>query len=163
MLKKKIWPNFHRIIELFTQKIVTKLSKIWVFGIQNPGSRGQKGTGSRIPDSDPQHWQKFAKLLSLLRKGEKEGASILKNKRFQCLGVGRLNHGRGGAGQVRRVQDGVPPPAAQRVLRLAQGGGVVPAPLPPRPQPAGGPGALSAGQPAAQRLPQDAGAVQLRF
>ncbi len=35
MLKKKIWANFQRIIELFTQKIVTKLSKIWV---RNPGS-----------------------------------------------------------------------------------------------------------------------------
>jgi hypothetical protein len=28
MLKKKIWANFQRILELFTQKIVTKLSKI---------------------------------------------------------------------------------------------------------------------------------------
>jgi hypothetical protein len=28
MLNKKIWANFQRIIELFTQKIVTKLSKI---------------------------------------------------------------------------------------------------------------------------------------
>jgi hypothetical protein len=45
VLKKKIWANFQRIIELFTQKIVTKLSKIWVW---DPGSRGQKGTGSRI-------------------------------------------------------------------------------------------------------------------
>jgi hypothetical protein len=34
MLKKKIWANFQRIIELFTKKIVTMLS------------RGQKGTGS---------------------------------------------------------------------------------------------------------------------
>jgi hypothetical protein len=57
MLKKKIWANFQRIIELFTQKIFTKLSKIWVwdqrFGIRkkpipDSGSRGQKGTGSRI-------------------------------------------------------------------------------------------------------------------
>jgi hypothetical protein len=32
MLKKKMWANFQRIIELFTQKIVTKLSKIWVWG-----------------------------------------------------------------------------------------------------------------------------------
>ncbi len=32
MLKKKIiWANFQRIIELFTQKIVNKLSKIWVW------------------------------------------------------------------------------------------------------------------------------------
>jgi hypothetical protein len=30
VLKKKIWANFQRIIELFTQEIVTKLSKIWV-------------------------------------------------------------------------------------------------------------------------------------
>jgi hypothetical protein len=57
MLKKIIWANFQRIIELFTQKIVNKLSKIWVWdprsGIRkkpfpDPGSRGQKGTGSWI-------------------------------------------------------------------------------------------------------------------
>ncbi len=39
---KKIWANFQRIIELFTQKNVTKLSKIWVWdlgsGIRDPGS-----------------------------------------------------------------------------------------------------------------------------
>ncbi len=29
LLKKKIWANFQRIIELFMQKIVIKLSKIW--------------------------------------------------------------------------------------------------------------------------------------
>ncbi len=55
MLKKKIWANFQRSIDLFTQKIVTKLSKIWVW---DPGSRirkkpipdpgGQKRTGYRI-------------------------------------------------------------------------------------------------------------------
>jgi hypothetical protein len=28
LLKKKIWAKFHRIMELFTQKVVTKLSKI---------------------------------------------------------------------------------------------------------------------------------------
>ncbi len=57
MLKKRIWANFQRIIKLFTQKIVSKLSKIWVWDpgseirkkpIPDPGSRGQKGTGSRI-------------------------------------------------------------------------------------------------------------------
>jgi hypothetical protein len=57
MLKKKIWANFQRIIELFTLKIVSKLSKIWVWDpgseIRDPektysGSRGQKGTGFRI-------------------------------------------------------------------------------------------------------------------
>jgi hypothetical protein len=45
MLKKKIWANFHRIIELFIQKIVTKLSKIWVW---DPGVKRHW-----IPD--PQH------------------------------------------------------------------------------------------------------------
>jgi hypothetical protein len=35
MQKKKIWANFQRIIELFTQKIATKLSNIWVW---DPGS-----------------------------------------------------------------------------------------------------------------------------
>ncbi len=57
VLKKKIWENFQRIIELFTQKIVKKLLKIWSWDprsgirqkpIPDPGSRGQKGTGSRI-------------------------------------------------------------------------------------------------------------------
>jgi hypothetical protein len=66
MLKKKIWANFQRIVEVFTQKIFNMLSNIWVeirdprSGIRkkpipDPGSRGQKGTGSRIPDPDPQH------------------------------------------------------------------------------------------------------------
>jgi hypothetical protein len=35
MLKKKNWGTYQRIVELFTQKIVTKLSKIWVW---DPGS-----------------------------------------------------------------------------------------------------------------------------
>jgi hypothetical protein len=60
MLKKKIWANFQRIIELFTQIIVTKLSKIRVW---DPGSGknlfrildlGVKM--HRIPDLDPQNW-----------------------------------------------------------------------------------------------------------
>jgi hypothetical protein len=51
MVKKKVWTNFQRIIELFTQKIVTKFSKIWVWdpGIRNPGS-GKK------PIPDPGSW-----------------------------------------------------------------------------------------------------------
>jgi hypothetical protein len=49
MLKKKILPNLPRIIEVFTQKIVTKPSKIWVWDprsgirkkpIPDPGSNG---------------------------------------------------------------------------------------------------------------------------
>jgi hypothetical protein len=46
MLKKKIWANFQRIIEVFTQKIFTKLSKIWVW---DPGSGVRKNL-FRIPD-----------------------------------------------------------------------------------------------------------------
>jgi hypothetical protein len=59
MLKKKIWANFQRIIELFTQKIVTKLSKIWVwdprsgvrkhlFRILDPGVKKAPDPGFRI-------------------------------------------------------------------------------------------------------------------
>jgi hypothetical protein len=44
MLKKKIWPNFLRIIEVFTQNVVTKPSKIWVW---DPGSGKNL---LRIPD-----------------------------------------------------------------------------------------------------------------
>ncbi len=52
VLKKKIWANFQRIKELFvTQKIVTKLSKIWLW---DPGSEiRDPGSGKnlfRIPD-----------------------------------------------------------------------------------------------------------------
>ncbi len=66
MLKKKIWANFQRIIELFSKKIVTKLSKIWVWDpgseIRDPektysGSRIQGSNRHRIPDPDPQHRQ----------------------------------------------------------------------------------------------------------
>ena len=57
--EKNCWAGFQRIIELFTQKFVTKLKKIWGWDqrsgirkkpIPDPGSgfRGQKGTGSRI-------------------------------------------------------------------------------------------------------------------
>jgi hypothetical protein len=62
MLKKKIWATFQRIIEVFTQIIATKLSKIWDW---NQGSEIRKKTYSgsqiqgskrhRIPDPDPQH------------------------------------------------------------------------------------------------------------
>ena len=55
MLKKKIWP-FQRIIELFSQKIVTKLLKIWGW---DPGVK-------KAPDPDPQHCLKIMfKILFL--------------------------------------------------------------------------------------------------
>ncbi len=44
MLKKRIWANFQRIFEVFTQKLVIKLSKIWV---KDPGSEIRK---KPIPD-----------------------------------------------------------------------------------------------------------------
>ncbi len=62
MLKKKNWANCQRIIDLFTQKIVTKLSKIWVWDpgskIQDPEktyseSRIQGSTRHRIPNPGP--------------------------------------------------------------------------------------------------------------
>ncbi len=53
VLKKKIWANFQRIIELFTQKIVTKLSKLWIwdpeknlFRIPVPGVKKAPDPGS---------------------------------------------------------------------------------------------------------------------
>ncbi len=55
--EEKIWANFQRIIELFIQKIVAKLSKIWIldlgsgknlFRILDPGVK-------KAPDPDPQH------------------------------------------------------------------------------------------------------------
>jgi hypothetical protein len=57
MLKKKIWANFQRIVELFAKKIVTRLSKIWVwdpgsgkniFRIPDPGVKKAPDHGSRI-------------------------------------------------------------------------------------------------------------------
>ncbi len=50
-LKKKIWANFQRIVEVFTQKIFNMLSNIWVW---DPGSEiRDPGSGKnlfRIPD-----------------------------------------------------------------------------------------------------------------
>ncbi len=50
MMKKKIWANFQRIIEVFTQKIVTKLSKLWVWDPEKTysGSRIQGSKKHRI-------------------------------------------------------------------------------------------------------------------
>ncbi len=67
--RKKSWPNFPRIIQVYPQKLSLRSQK-YGFGIRDPrsgirkkpipdpGSRGQKGTGPRIPDPDPQHWKK---------------------------------------------------------------------------------------------------------
>ncbi len=50
MLKKKIWVNFERIIELFTQKFVTKLTKIWVWDLGSGTRIRDPGSGTRIRD-----------------------------------------------------------------------------------------------------------------
>jgi hypothetical protein len=51
MLKKKIWANFQRIVEVFGQKFFNMLSNIWVWdpgsGIRDPE---KTYSGSRIPD-----------------------------------------------------------------------------------------------------------------
>jgi hypothetical protein len=46
MLKEKIWANFQRIVEVFTQKIYNMLSNIWVW---DPRSGIRKNL-FRIPD-----------------------------------------------------------------------------------------------------------------
>jgi hypothetical protein len=56
MLRKKIWPSFQRIIEHFTQKIVTKLLKIWVWDSGSEIRDPEKTySGSRIQGSK-RHW-----------------------------------------------------------------------------------------------------------
>jgi hypothetical protein len=68
MLKKKIWANFQRIIEFFTPKNVTKLSKIWVWepgsGIRDPGSGKNQ---FQIPDPDPQHCQQTCNCKTICK------------------------------------------------------------------------------------------------
>ncbi len=52
VLKKKIWDNFQRIIELFTQKIVNKLTKIWGWDPESEIRDPEKTySGSRIQGS----------------------------------------------------------------------------------------------------------------
>jgi hypothetical protein len=72
LLKKKIGPKFKRIVEYFTKKIVTKLLKIWVWDpgsgkkpIPDPGSRYQKGTGSRIRIRNTAHSSLLLLVLDL--------------------------------------------------------------------------------------------------
>jgi hypothetical protein len=67
MLKKKIWANFRRIAEVFTQKIFNMLSNIWVWDpgseirdpeITYPGSRIQ-GSGSATLIVNPEREGKY--------------------------------------------------------------------------------------------------------
>ncbi len=65
MQKKKIWASFQKNIELFTQKFVIKLSKIWVWEPEKTysgsGSSGHKGTGSQVRIR--KHWFMFTLKL----------------------------------------------------------------------------------------------------
>jgi hypothetical protein len=59
MLNKKFGPIFKELLNFLLKKLSLS-SQIYVFGIRDPektysGSRGLKGTGSRIPDPYPQH------------------------------------------------------------------------------------------------------------
>jgi hypothetical protein len=91
VLKKKIWANFQRIIELFTKKIVKKLFKIWSWdpgsGIRDPekthsGSRIQGSKRHRIPDPGYRIRNTVTKFLKLLYP-------VLENKmemKMRCCG-----------------------------------------------------------------------------
>ncbi len=102
MLKKKIWANFQRIKELFTQKIVTMLhSKIWVWDpgseIGDPektysGSRIQGSKRHRIPDPRSRsatlvHWFHYSSCTVLIRQLKTEFSCV----RSQALLVWNLN------------------------------------------------------------------------
>jgi hypothetical protein len=49
-------------------RVVHPGSRIRMLTFSHPGSRGQKGTQSRIPDPDPQHWPNFKELWNFLPK-----------------------------------------------------------------------------------------------
>jgi hypothetical protein len=80
VLKKKMWANFQRIIELLPKKL-SLTSQNYGFGkirdprsgirkkpIPDPGSRGQKGTGSRIRirNTEKKYDNKFFSPLSFV-------------------------------------------------------------------------------------------------
>ncbi len=100
MLKKKIWANFQRIIELFTQKIVTELSKIWVWDpgseIRDPEktysrSRIQGSKRHRIPDPDPQHWF-FVDILKKTNEKSRRNRIRTRNSVVRIRGSGSVSN-----------------------------------------------------------------------
>jgi hypothetical protein len=64
LMKKKIWANLQRIIELLTQNIGIKLSK-YRFGTRDPGSATNL---FRISDPDPQSWCNEVSVTRYLMK-----------------------------------------------------------------------------------------------
>ncbi len=100
MLKKKNLGQFSKNYITFTQKIVTKLSKIWVWPWDPektyPVSRIKGSKKQWIPDPDPQHW---VKPCSSARKASLCAPSIDTSLHFQIktfpalselLGVGEM-------------------------------------------------------------------------
>jgi hypothetical protein len=70
--------------------------------IPDPGVSGQKGTGSRIPDPDPQHWSltaicfnifyfhlEFLVLVKILSRLIQNPSNHLILRKMVCLGSGR--------------------------------------------------------------------------
>jgi hypothetical protein len=63
--------------------------------IPDPGSRGQKGTGSRTPDPDPQHWLQalWTIWIQCLEKTKINISGLLCTfKHHQTLSLCRKNH-----------------------------------------------------------------------
>jgi hypothetical protein len=96
VLKKKIWANFQRIIELFTQKIVTKLSKIWLwdpgsgknlFRIPDPGVKKAPDPGIRIRNTDY-----FYKIVSNFGVKDPDLGSGMGKKSGSESGMNITNH-----------------------------------------------------------------------
>jgi hypothetical protein len=99
VLKKKIWANFQRIIELFTQKIVNKLSKLWIWDprsgirkkpIPDPGVKKAQDPGSGSATLIVKLGKVLKKplLLSITTKttvGQKKGFQCSNQLRYPVL------------------------------------------------------------------------------
>ncbi len=80
MLKKKIWTDLQRIIEHFTQKIFTMLSKIWVW---DPGYEiRDSGSGKNLSWIQIRNVAYLKKLLYL-----KSLFSVKDKKLRGCIGT----------------------------------------------------------------------------
>jgi hypothetical protein len=92
ILKKKIWANFQRIVEVFTQKTFNMLSNIWVW---DPGSEirdpGKTYSGSRIQGSkrhripDPGSGSATLRATVILSKKTLEILQFERRKNMFCF------------------------------------------------------------------------------
>jgi hypothetical protein len=110
MLKKKNLGKFSKNYLSFYQKNIHYALKYMGLGsgirkkpIPDPGVRGQKGSGSRIPDPDPQHWSLTAiclnffyfhlevlVLVQILSRLIQNASNHLILRKMVCLCSGRL-------------------------------------------------------------------------